>query len=112
MFRIRRFGVVRTANLAGVLYLVLSLIFILPFVIILAAAGPMSFTDQSGRTTNIGFAPLFLLLLPILYAIGGWIFTALMCLVYNLAARVTGGVEVQLVGDVQPTVRSDVPASS
>lgn len=114
MFRIRRFGVVRTANLAGVLYLVLSLIFVLPFVLILAAArqGSMTVTDQFGQTTSIGFSPFLLLLLPLLYAVIGWIVTALMCLAYNLAARFTGGIEVQLVGDPQGSVRTDVPASS
>ncbi len=109
MFRIRRFGVVRTANLAAILYLLVTLIIILPFVVILAAAGPMEFTDQFGRTASVNFSPVLLLLLPLLYAVIGWIVTALFCLLYNLAAAITGGVEIQLDGDAMTLARPDLP---
>lgn len=99
MVRIRRFGIMRTANVAAIAYLLVTLIILLPFVIILAAAGPMEFTDSLGRTASVEMSPLWLLLLPLLYAVIGWIVTALFCLVYNLAAAITGGAEIQLTGD-------------
>ena len=109
MFRIRRFGVLRTANLAAVVYLLLTLLFVLPFVLILAAAGPMEFTDQFGRTASVDFSPIWLLLVPLVYAVIGWIITALFCLIYNLAAAITGGVEIQLEGEDRVGVRRDMP---
>ena len=108
MFRIRRFGVLRTANLAAVVYLLLTLLFVLPFVLILAAAGPMEFTDQFGRTASVDFSPVFLLLVPLVYAVLGWIITALFCLIYNLAAAITGGVEIQLHGEQRAGGRTDL----
>jgi hypothetical protein len=99
MVRIRRFGIVRTANVAAIAYLLLTLIILLPFVLILAAAGPMEFTDSLGRTASVEMSPLWLLLLPLLYAVIGWLVTALFCLVYNLAAAITGGAEMQLLTD-------------
>jgi hypothetical protein len=107
--RIRRFGVVRTANLAAVVYLLVTLLFVLPFVLILAAAGPMEFTDQLGRTASVDVSPVWLLLVPLVYAVLGWIITALFCLIYNLAAAITGGVEIQLLGDARASARTDLP---
>jgi len=109
MVRIRRFGVIRTANLAAIAFALLTLIFIIPFVIILFAAGPISFTDRTtGQSVDFGGSPLLLLFVPLAYAIIGWIVTALWCLVYNLAAALTGGVEMQLEGDT-PAYRTDLP---
>ena len=102
MYRIRRFGVIRTANLAAVLYLLVTLIFVIPFVLILATAGPMEVTDQFGRTARFDLSPFVLLLAPLLYAVLGWIFTALFCLLYNLAAALTGGAEIQLTANRPP----------
>ena len=109
MVRIRRFGVIRTANLAAIAFALLTLVFIIPFVLILFAGGPISFTDRTtGQAVDFGGSPLLLLFVPLGYAIFGWIITALWCLVYNLAAALTGGVEMQLEGDV-PTYRTDLP---
>ena len=108
MFRIRRFGVIRTSNVFAVLYLLMTLLFVLPFIVILAVAGPMTVTDQFGQSTRVDVSPLFLLLIPLLYAVIGWIVTVIFCLLYNLAARITGGVEMQLTGDVPIVDRSDV----
>jgi hypothetical protein len=97
MVRIRRFGVIRTANVAAVIYLILTAIFVIPFALILVAATPTTFTDQAGRTTRIDLSPVFLLLIPFLYAAIGWVFTAIGCLIYNLAARWTGGIEFEAI---------------
>lgn len=110
MVRIRRFGVVRTANLAAIAFALMTLIILVPIVVILLAAGPISFTDRTtGQSIDLG-SPLVLLLIPLVYAIVGWIITALWCLVYNLAAGLTGGVEMQLEGDAPPAVGGYPPA--
>ena len=98
MFRIRRFGVVRTSNVAAIAYFLVTLIVLIPFALILAA-GPVSMTDSFGNAARVEISPLFLLIVPLLYAGLGWVFTALFCLIYNLAARITGGAEFELVGD-------------
>jgi hypothetical protein len=103
MYRIRRFGVVRTSNVFAILYFLITLIFVIPFVLVLAAAGPITTTDQFGNTTTIGGGSwIFLLLIPFLYAALGWIFTAIFCLLYNLASRFTGGIEVDVEGGPTP----------
>lgn len=100
MIRVRRIGVVRTATVASVVYLLITLIILLPFVLVLATAGPITITDQAGRTTTFELSPFVLLLLPFVYALIGWVLTALFCLIYNLAAAITGGAELELVGEI------------
>ena len=95
MFRIRRFGVLRTATVVAVMYAIVIAIILIPVLLILAAVGP-------GRTTGadagalIGGVALGGILLLLLYAVVGWIFTALACVVYNVAARFTGSIEVEV----------------
>lgn len=107
MFRIRRFGVVRTSNVAAMLYFVLALIFVVPFALLFSAMPPVPVTDQFGQpipgagAVDLGPFALLFLFLPFFYAILGWIFTAVFCLLYNLVARFMGGVEVE-VERVQP----------
>jgi glycopeptide antibiotics resistance protein len=97
MYRIRRFGVVSTANVFAILYALITLIFVIPFALILAA-GPVTTTDAFGNRTQVGISPLFLLLIPVLYGVLGWIFTAIFCLLYNLSSRFVGGIEVEVDG--------------
>jgi hypothetical protein len=101
MYRIRRFGVVRTSNVFAILYLVITLIFVIPFALILAS-GPVTTTDAFGNTTQVNISPVFLLFIPLIYAGIGWIFTAIFCLIYNLASRFTGGIEVEVEGGPTP----------
>jgi len=108
MVRIRRFGVIRTANVAAVIYFFLIAIFAIPAALIVAS-GPSTVTDQFGRRVDLGFTPVVILLLPFLYAAFGWVFTALGCLVYNLAARFTGGIEFEAIA-VHPQVPATPPA--
>jgi hypothetical protein len=48
--------------------------------------------DEAGL--GIGFA----VLLPVLYGLAGFIFTAIGCLLYNLVAGMVGGIEVEIDG--------------
>lgn len=96
MFRIRRFGIIRTANLAAIVYALVTLLFLVPIALILLAAGSVEFTDSLGRTARIELSPVWLIVIPLVYAIVGWLITALFCLMYNLAAAITGGIEMEL----------------
>jgi hypothetical protein len=87
MAQIRRFGVAQTAKVIGVLYALMGLIFV-PFLLIVSLYAP----------SKPGFGPGFALLLPIIYGVAGFIFTALGCVIYNFVAGLVGGVEVELNG--------------
>ena len=96
MVRLTRFGVIRTASVAAIVYLIISAIFAIPFALIVSTT-PMTITDQFGRQVTMQLSPVFILFLPLLYAAFGWVFTAIACLIYNLAAWVTGGIEFEAV---------------
>jgi glycopeptide antibiotics resistance protein len=104
MVSIRRFGVIRTSNVAALVYFILTLIFVIPLALLLAAAPQIPVADGFGRTTNVnlGGSALFLLVLPFIYGIFGWILTAVGCLLYNLVAAVTGGIAVEVVREAPP----------
>ncbi|MGO9095286.1 MAG: hypothetical protein ACLQGV_08685 [Bryobacteraceae bacterium] len=92
MQEIKSFGVFQNAKFAAVMYLVISAVIVVPLTFIMMAVG--------GNRAN-PFGMLFLLL-PILYAIIGFIFTAIGCWVYNLIASMVGGIEVEIVAKVEP----------
>ena len=96
MVRLTRFGVIRTASVAAIVYLIISAIFAIPFALIVSTT-PMTITDQFGRQVTMQLSPVFILFLPLLYAAFGWVFTAIACLIYNLAAWVAGGIEFEAV---------------
>ena len=83
--QIRRFGVLQTAKVVGVLYALLGLVFVPVFLVI-----SMFSPTKDGPGT--GFA----LLMPVLYAVLGFVFTAIGCAIYNFVAGLVGGVEVEL----------------
>lgn len=71
----------QVSKVAAVMYLVISV----PMVLLMAL--PMLFSDQPGM-------PMwFLVLMPVLYAVFGFIFTFLAAWVYNLVASKIGGFE-------------------
>jgi hypothetical protein len=110
MFRIRRFGVVRSSNIVALWTLVVGLIILVPFAIIIAAAGEMATTDQFGNTFTMSPGPIIVAFLVgiIFYAGFLWVFTAIGLLIYNLVAGFTGGVELELVQP--PQVYASGPA--
>ena len=112
MVRLTRFGVVRTASVAALIYLILSAIVAIPVALIVSTT-PVTVTDQFGRQLTMQLSPVFILLLPLVYAAFGWIFTAVACLVYNLAAWVTGGIEFEAipVAAARPPVTTAPPVA-
>ena len=100
MVRIRRLGIVRTSNTAAMVYLLLTLVILLIAWAFSNAVGPTSVADPTtGQRISFDFPVAFVLIGPLVYAIIGWLFTALFCVFYNLAAGIAGGVEMELVDD-------------
>ena len=91
MYRIRRFGVVKTATVVAVMYVLVNAIVGVPIAILIVLAGRGSGIEALGPTVVAGavFAAAF-------YGIFGWIFTAIACGLYNVAAGWVGGIEVQV----------------
>lgn len=83
MKQIKKFGIVQTAKVAAILYLVFGAIFLVPMTLITLVA--------SGEA-----ASLFLILLLPVYAIGGFIVVAICCWIYNLVAGKFGGIEIEI----------------
>jgi hypothetical protein len=103
MVRIRRFGVISTSNVAAAIYFVLTLIFVIPIALLLAAAPQTQVSTGFGTQPSIGSgAWIFLLIVPFLYGLVGWVITAIFCLLYNLVARFTGGIGVEVVREAPP----------
>ena len=96
--RIRRFGVVQTANLAAIVYLVLFAIIFVPVGLIGALVG---------GAIGGNISAIFFVFVPIFYAVFGWIFVAAFCLLYNICAGWIGGIEFTL--ELAPVA---VPASA
>jgi hypothetical protein len=88
--QIRRFSVHQTAKLVAMIYGLLSLI-IVPIIFLVSRAAP-------GAESAFPFGGAFLLLVPVLYAVFGYLGTALACFIYNFVAGFAGGVEF----DIEP----------
>jgi hypothetical protein len=83
--RIRKFGVLQTAKVVATLYALIGLVFV-PIFLIVSMISP--------KETPLGAG--YALLMPILYGLFGFIFTAISCAIYNVVAGLVGGVEVEL----------------
>lgn len=91
MRQIKSFNVIQTAKVLGALYFVLGLVFSLFFVFI-------SLTAKKGP----GIHGLFLAVLsPFFYGGFGFVFSAILCWLYNLIANRLGGIEIEVVDSHQ-----------
>ena len=82
--QIKHFSVLQTSKVLAILYGVIAVIFV-PFLLI----------PSLGNEGN-GSMVIFSLAAPFLYAIIGFIFTALFCWIYNILAKYVGGIEFTL----------------
>jgi len=94
---IKRVNPISAAKVGGVLYALLGLVIgACVSLFALAFSGAMaSMSDQPGGST---FGMLFgagaIVLMPIFYGVIGFIGTLISAALYNLAAKLTGGIEV------------------
>jgi hypothetical protein len=92
---IKRIGPVSCAKIAGILYVVLGLIFGAIFSMASLAGALASDTPGSagiGALVGAGSIVIF----PILYGCFGFVMTLIMAWLYNVVAGVVGGVELDL----------------
>ena len=102
MYRIRRFGVIKTATVVAIMYMVIVGVFVDPF----ALVGLLIAPSQGGAGTAAGIVA-FGLLAIFGYGLLGWVFTAVAAAIYNLAARWVGGIEVEIEHVVPPAPPPD-----
>jgi hypothetical protein len=103
--RIRKLGVLSVAKIYAVIMLIISLIFAIPyglFIIIISLIGGAGAGSQDGWAGlavgggGVVFGLLFLIGIPIIYGIMGFIFGAIGALIYNILAGIVGGIEVEV----------------
>ena len=94
---ITRVGPLSLAKVAGLLYVVIGLIAGALFSLVAmagAALGAGSGASEDGAMFSAIFGVGAIILLPICYGIFGFIGTLIMAWLYNVAAGIVGGVEV------------------
>lgn len=94
MAQIKSFGILQTAKFMAVMYFIMSCIFVIPMALFALTVG-FSTGEQDGIVGSL-LGGVGMLLIPIFYAIFGFIFVAIGCWVYNLVAGFVGGIEVDL----------------
>ncbi|GGF64025.1 DUF3566 domain-containing protein [Alteromonas lipolytica] len=77
----------------ALVFAVISLVFMLPFTFLMSAMAP-NMPDDAGMPFAASGVLAFVM--PIIYFIFTYIFSFIMALLYNLLAKMTGGVKVTL----------------
>ena len=99
---IRRFDVVRTANVVAVLYavgvLVIGLVVVVPFTLLTVVAGVSSSGSEMAGIVGASIVGGLVLglIAVVFYGIMGWIMTAIGCALYNWVAGRIGGFRVEV----------------
>jgi hypothetical protein len=94
---INRVGPLSVAKLAGMLYAILGLIFG-AIISLIALAGGMGANPDEPGAAAVGaiFGAGAVIVLPILYGSLGFVMTLLMAALYNMTARIVGGVHIDV----------------
>jgi hypothetical protein len=77
----------------GVIYGIVSLIIVVPLFLLMSLVGAASAAKGNGQALPALFSGVFIIFLPVIYAVLGFIGGVIMAFVYNLVAKWTGGVE-------------------
>ncbi|MCF6284994.1 MAG: hypothetical protein L3K26_07375 [Candidatus Hydrogenedentes bacterium] len=93
MAQIKRFGVLQTSKVVGVLYFLGAAVFCIPLGLITMVFG--GFQGQQGFLGGI-VGGIGLMFLPLLYGAVSFVMVAIGCAVYNLVAGFVGGIEIEL----------------
>lgn len=93
MAQIKRFGVLQTAKIAGIIYFFVSLIVMVPFGLITFLTG---ITRGRQGIDGAFLGGVFIILMPFIYAVLGFVFVAIGCLIYNFIAKYVGGIEIEI----------------
>ena len=76
----------------AVIYGIMSLIFLVPFFLIFSVIGAVS-ARTGAHALPVIFSGVFVIFLPIIYAVLGFIGGVIAAFIYNLVAKWTGGIE-------------------
>ena len=90
--RLSRIAPWQAGKLFAVIYFFLSLLFVIPMFLISSMV-----PTAPGAAHRFGAG--MLIIFPFLYALAGLIFVPLGCWIYNLAAKLVGGLEVSVTDD-------------
>ena len=94
---INRVGPLSVAKLAGMLYAAFGLIFGAIISLVALAGGMASSSDEPGAAAmGAIFGAAAVIVLPILYGGMGFVMTLLMAWLYNVTAKVVGGVHIDV----------------
>jgi hypothetical protein len=90
--RLSRIAPWQAGKLFAVVYFFLSLLFVIPMLL---------FASMAPKPAGPGstFSPAMFILFPFLYALAGLIFVPLGCWIYNISAKLVGGLEVSVTDD-------------
>jgi hypothetical protein len=88
--RVKKIGVLQTSIVSAIIFFILSLIMVVPMMLVMGIAGV--FSDNMG----FAFGGAFMIFMPIMYAVIGFLFTALWCWMYNVVAKWIGGIEIEV----------------
>jgi hypothetical protein len=88
--RVKKIGVLKTSIVSAIIFFILSLIMVVPVMLVMGIAGV--FSDNMG----FAFGGVFMIFMPIMYAVIGFLATALWCWMYNVVARWIGGIEIEV----------------
>lgn len=100
--RIRKLGVLSVAKMYAVMMLVISLLIAIPygfFIIIFSLIGAGSAGGDAALALGGGgivMGLVVMIVVPIMYALMGFIFGALGALIYNIFAGMVGGIEIEV----------------
>jgi hypothetical protein len=92
---IKRIGLLSCAKLAGVLYGLLGLVFG-ALMSLISLAGWLPAQNEAGRGIGAAVGAAAVIVFPIFYGIIGFLTTLLGAWLYNVAAGVLGGIEVDI----------------
>lgn len=90
---IKRIAPLQLGKMLAILYGIMGLIFI-PFFLIMSAAASQLPAEQ--RVGMMALGAGFALLMPVFYAVMGFVTGALGALIYNVVAKWIGGIEVEV----------------
>lgn len=103
--KIRKLGILSVAKIYAVMMLVMSLLFAIPyglFIIIFALIGGAGAGSQDGLAGlavgggGVIMGIVFMIAIPIMYGLMGFVAGALSALIYNIFAGLVGGIQIEV----------------
>jgi len=91
--RIKRIAPLQLAKMSALVYGVMGLLFCPVFLVMSLMTSHLA---QQQRVGMMVFGTGFALMMPVIYAVMGFVFGALSAFIYNVAARWIGGIEVEV----------------